>query len=140
VEAARAAWQKVPPDPLPDRPWALEYLWDWFWLLSRTRQNGMDVNPISYQEIKAFSEQMGLGIDPWETRILRRMDDAALEARAGDRKAAVPSQPTTSDNRPMIPMSDVKGVRGLLRGLAVKKDVQAQQGLLGKRGKGGKDG
>lgn len=95
----------------------------------------MEVNPINYQEIQAFSEQMGLGIDPWETSVIRRMDDAALEARAEGKKAAVPSKPNSSDNA-MIPVSNVKGLKGLLRGLAVKKEAQANRGELDRAKKG----
>lgn len=46
--------------------------------LNAGRSTGMSVNPISWSEIDAYSSGMQLAIKPWERRILRDMDIAAL--------------------------------------------------------------
>lgn len=109
----------APPDPLPDVPPALSYLWVWFQELSEARQSGLAANPLTFTEIRSYSEQMRLNIDAWETRTLRRMDTAALATYRGEQAAKRASEQTTSDPnaRSQIPIKEVKTIGAMLRGL-----------------------
>jgi len=42
--------------------------------------NGFGANPLSWSEIKAWAELTGNDLREWETRMLKRMDAARLEA------------------------------------------------------------
>lgn len=61
-------------------PYEFEHIWIWFLELSGTRQNGMGVNPITYQEIHAWSvvnELVGT-ISQFEIRAIKAIDRAFL--------------------------------------------------------------
>jgi hypothetical protein len=62
-----------------DCPFEVEHIWDWFLHLNRRRQNGMSINPISHQEITAWSEGMKKAITPFERDALTQLDDAYIE-------------------------------------------------------------
>jgi len=126
---------------LPDLPWALSYLWDWFQELASARQSGMAANPLTFQEIRAYSKMLCLRIDAWETRVLRRMDETALATWRGEQAAQRAARtPAGEQGSAQIPATDVRHIKGLLRGLAAKKAAQAEKGLLGKGGKHARSG
>ena len=62
----------------PDFPDALEHVWGWFHELHGARTSGMQPNPISWSEIKAWAELTHTEPTPWEARLLRRLDEAFL--------------------------------------------------------------
>jgi hypothetical protein len=91
-------------------------VWNWFMDLDRTRQVGMQANPISYQEIEAYARLTGAEIAPWEARAIRRLDDIALSTkRPKGGKGAKERDPDV-----LVSAKDGAGVSGLLKGLAAK--------------------
>jgi hypothetical protein len=71
-------------------PKLFNYLWIFFSNLSSVRSsNGYFANPLSYTEIKAWSELMVINLHPEEVRILRIMDNQFLiyQAKQAKKKA-----------------------------------------------------
>lgn len=57
-------------------PWVAHVV-GWFWALAHQRAgNGYGPNPISWQEIRAWSEVTGIRPEPWEIDALTSMDSA----------------------------------------------------------------
>ena len=58
----------------------LQWIWDAFFVLHRTRQRGLGAQPIMLNEIVAYCRLMGVSKDDWEDLIyyLQRMDEAWL--------------------------------------------------------------
>jgi len=54
------------------------HVWGWFHELSSTRQNGMSINPITHQEIEAWSHLTGNHPAPWEVAAIRAIDSAQI--------------------------------------------------------------
>ena len=59
-------------------PAGMEHVWRWFGELSRTRSVGMIANPISYQEIMAWSIMTGAEPTPFEVGCLTALDATYL--------------------------------------------------------------
>ena len=58
-----------------DIPEPVEHLWDWFWELDSVRgSNGFGPNPLTYSEIRAWSQLTETEITPWEVSVLKKMD------------------------------------------------------------------
>lgn len=54
-------------------------VWGWFLELHSTRgSNGFGLNPISYSEIKAWSELTGRNPSPEDVRLIKMLDTVAL--------------------------------------------------------------
>lgn len=63
----------------PETPAALEHVWAWFWELSQARtQSANGPNPISYSEIKNWSELTRTEIRPIEIEVIRRLDSTYM--------------------------------------------------------------
>lgn len=97
----------------PEFPNRLDYLWEWFLELNATRQSGMSANPISWSEIEAFSQGLGLTIKPWERRLLRQLDIAVLAVSQNIKKSKDTGQPQAKME---VEAADGAGVLSLLRG------------------------
>jgi hypothetical protein len=63
----------------PAIPAAGELVWEWFMDLDAGRQSGMQANPISWSEIKAWQELTGHSPSGWQLSAIRAMDNARLE-------------------------------------------------------------
>jgi hypothetical protein len=74
----KRAWEldecKIPKEAL--------HIWRWFLELDATRQNGMDINPISYSEIAAWSKLTGNRPRRHEVEVLRQIDGLYLAEHA----------------------------------------------------------
>jgi len=56
------------------------YLLNMFSELSSTRQNGMNgPGPITYLEMKAYSDLADCDIEPWEVEVIKLLDSAFME-------------------------------------------------------------
>jgi hypothetical protein len=55
-------------------PAELEYIWGWFLRLSRKRQGGMGVNPLSSAEILAWQARHRAPFDAFEESVIDRLD------------------------------------------------------------------
>lgn len=60
-------------------PTHLAHIWEWYKKLSRTRQNGMAVNPISHAEILAFCTLRNIRMSPSEVDILLEIDAVSIQ-------------------------------------------------------------
>ena len=60
-------------DELPLSP-ALEHLWRWFNELTGTRGGGFGPNPISHQDIAAWSHNTCSNPSPWEVNMILKID------------------------------------------------------------------
>jgi len=66
-------------------PEVLVYLWDWFLQLDNARGgSGFGINPISYSEIQAWAQLLGIRPEPWEVEALKRVD--AVRIRVSNEK------------------------------------------------------
>lgn len=84
----------------------------------------MAANPVTFQEIQAFDQLNRLRLKPWEVRLLERLDDIALAAHDARAKAAQAGEPDADDTMVSgapIPITDVKRMKAMLRGLAANK-------------------
>jgi len=59
----------------PPIPYCLEHIWHWFWELNSARN---ETSPISYNEIKAWSELKDTEIRRSEVTILKHLDNKYL--------------------------------------------------------------
>lgn len=60
-------------------PSELEYIYRWFVELSSTRQSGMSMSPIVYQEIQAWAALSKLELSQFEIRTIKRIDVLYLQ-------------------------------------------------------------
>lgn len=66
--------------PMPEN---YRHCWSWFGELSRTRSsNGFGQNPISYNEIDAWSRLTNIELTPLEVSAIMRLDSAYLTIQA----------------------------------------------------------
>ena len=64
----------------PTLPDEVAYLWDWFIELHSARaSSGFGIQPISYLEIKAWSQLNQIHLTPWELHALKRLDGACIK-------------------------------------------------------------
>jgi hypothetical protein len=57
-----------------------KYLINMFRELSSTRQSGMNgMFPITYLEMRAYSELTDYELEPWEVEVIKNMDSAFME-------------------------------------------------------------
>lgn len=76
---------------LPDNP--APHLTDWFLEIGPASGDG----PLGWQDIAAWSAQIGVELDPWETRTLRRLSEAFVNQRAVARKPNCPEPRLQAD-------------------------------------------
>jgi hypothetical protein len=57
-----------------DCPYELQYIYTWFVELGSTRQSGMGVCPLTFTEMKSWSELLSIKLTAFEIRTLRRID------------------------------------------------------------------
>lgn len=66
------------PEP-PKVPYGSDYVWDLFWNLREgVGGNGFSPNPISYQELDAYSRLMGIRLSLFMVKAIRHMDNRYL--------------------------------------------------------------
>lgn len=64
-------------------PSVLQHIWPWFMELSRSRSSGgFGPNPVSYQEIRAWSELTGVRPDNIEVQCIQALDLTYLSVQA----------------------------------------------------------
>jgi hypothetical protein len=102
--AARAATRTIVVGAPARPPHAIEHVWRWFLDLSARRQAGLAANPISYAELQAWATMTQTLIEPWEARLIMRVDDATL--------AAMRKKP---DKKPMTVATDGPSVVAIMR-------------------------
>jgi len=66
---------------MPELPESLLYVWDWFIRLNNTRQSGMAMSPITYQEILAFCTLYEIKMCEWELDLIKLLDRVALSVK-----------------------------------------------------------
>ncbi len=85
---------QMPPNPAP-------HVTDRLIEIGLTEAAGMGAVPLSWREIKAWRESVGLTIEPWEMRLLRRLSAAYLaETRRAESELCPPpwrTQPTARE-------------------------------------------
>jgi hypothetical protein len=68
-------------------PSCILYLWEYFCELSGGRQmSEAGPGPISYREIKAWSDMTGNALAPWEVETVKRIDAVYLKLAYAQRK------------------------------------------------------
>lgn len=99
---------------------------DRFAELAGRRSVGMAPNPLTFSEIEAYERKRLVYISAWETGLIMRMDDAALNALQGTlaHPTETPSKaPAASSGIPITDTASVKGfLRGLMKAQATKKE------------------
>ncbi|KVN92535.1 hypothetical protein WK57_30325 [Burkholderia ubonensis] len=82
-EAVERITGKRPPEMNgPPLPAAGAHVWRWFLDLHRGRQCGFSPNPIAYHDMQSYFSLRRERPEPWEIKVLRRLDDVALNAMA----------------------------------------------------------
>lgn len=69
-------------DDILELPDSMHYVWKIFIDLHNTRSVGFAENPISYSEIKAYSELFNINLEEWEVMLICKLDRTYLEVRA----------------------------------------------------------
>jgi hypothetical protein len=79
----------------------LQYIFDWFLDLHGSRIYTNIANRLSYQEIDAFEHGNVLQMSIWERHLIRRLDNAAVEALNSriDKPKSANAIPVTQQNR-----------------------------------------
>ena len=68
---------------VPELPSLASHIWGWFIELHESRgNNGMGTSPITYRDIRDWSDITRTRIEPWEIRALRKVDSAFLQSSA----------------------------------------------------------
>ena len=71
----------MPPElDVPDLPECAWHVWTVYHRLSRTRQNGMSANPISYTEIQAYCQLHHDHLAGWELNVITGIDATFLHS------------------------------------------------------------
>lgn len=65
-------------------PEQLEYLLEYFYALSLSRQSGMSVNPILYSEILAWSRLTKCTLKQWELDVIKQLDITWLSVQINE--------------------------------------------------------
>jgi hypothetical protein len=66
---------------LPERNPLTNYIWEYFWELSRRRgNNGFGIQRINYLDLDAWGRQTKRRLDLWELEALLAIDDAYVDA------------------------------------------------------------
>ena len=90
---------ELPEETGPGVPENGEYLWAWFQELSSGRgNNGFGVLPLTWADMDAWARMTGTRPEPWETAILRSMDEAFL-AVCQEAASAESGRKKTSESR-----------------------------------------
>ncbi len=64
-------------------PESCTQVWRWFIDLNNSRSsNGFGVNPISYSDIKAYIDLIGVEIEDWELQLIKQLDNEAMNSYA----------------------------------------------------------
>lgn len=84
----------------------------------------MVANPLTYLELEAFERKNLVRFSAWEADLIMRLDDAVMGVWA--EAASKPSGSKAKDEPELIPADNIKGLKAMFRGLAVKKAAQQQ--------------
>jgi hypothetical protein len=76
---------------MPELPRGTEHIWSWYCELDSKRQAGMNVNALSWSDIRAYFDLKRIHPSTWELQALVRLDDAFLASRFDDRVGTVKS-------------------------------------------------
>lgn len=79
----------------------------------------MGANPLTFSEIEAFGRTCLVPMSAWEVQLIERLDDTVL-AVWGE-KLSKRKRPEASDAPEPVPVSNARGIKALLQGLAIKK-------------------
>lgn len=61
-------------DNLIELPPEFAKVWEDFINLSSSRQSGFGISPLTYTEIKSYTELMGIELEPWEVNMIKLFD------------------------------------------------------------------
>jgi len=81
---------------------AAAYLLDFLWEIGPTLLAGMGTGPITFGEIRAWTELTGVELDPWEVRFLRRLSHEYLSESHNATKRGAPAPWRAADAPPEI--------------------------------------
>jgi len=73
---------QVSADEVPDVPWPVAHVWEWFVaeLSPRRSSSGFGANPLSFADIEAWARLTGRRPTSFEARLLMQLDDAMVHA------------------------------------------------------------
>lgn len=109
------------PIDLPENP--APYITDWLMEIGPLVSGGMGEAPVGWQDMAAWSEMIGVELDPWEARSIRRLSRVFMSQRHDARKPDCPP--------PFSPTRDQVESR---REIVARKVEAAFGGLVGKKG------
>lgn len=117
--AALEADLVVPPFPKP-----LAYVWDAYQRLRKRKMMGFaGPSPIEWPDIDAFVRRSGLRLDPWELKLVEKLDDLYLEAAVASAKK--PPAAPSRDKQLIATASagDAHAVKSLLGSIGRRRSV-----------------
>ena len=73
---------------VPEIPFYLTHIWDWFWQIHKGRSYGMSgPNPLTWPDIEAWRNILNIQIRPLEVELIKEIDSTYLEYLAKKHKA-----------------------------------------------------
>lgn len=113
AEKGRVADDYRPDMPAIDAQYLIGYLWE----IGPTMAAGMGAAPLSHVEIAAWQANVGIELQPWETRLLRRLSyDYLAESRAAE--SADSPAPWTAVVEAAVLSSSARKLQSSIRALA----------------------
>jgi len=76
------------------------YLWDWFMNLNYSRPSGMGISPITYSELKAWTELTGVQLSHWEVDVIKRLDNKVVEVVGALQSKKIQTKRSSSEPQP----------------------------------------
>lgn len=64
---------------VPDLPYEVTYIWEYFLLLNAKRSAGLGSNPLSEVEMEAWQRRRGIQFDPFEIECIDALDRVYLD-------------------------------------------------------------
>lgn len=70
---------------IPDLPYEVEYIWNWYCDLSEKRRCGFQVDAINWTEIHAYFSLLRICPQRWEVSAISQLDIAYINSRLDDK-------------------------------------------------------
>ena len=114
----------IPPDPAP-------HITEWLFDIGPVISGGMGMSRIEWRDIRAWQEQIGIPLAPWEARLIRQLSAEYLSMSLDAREDSCPA--------PYIDQATIEANRGAVaRAMTTEAEANAKAAAFLKTKKEGK--